>query len=184
MGNDANLMGLGETMYGAGQGAQNVCSDRGTGIGGAVVIGGKLFNGLPTAAPNWDMYPHRQRRTLRMRFCGCLEHLRLHFRTGAPFQQACRKAGISFPGEEINGELIVRLYKKETSWQRMPGRALRFSGTRHRRIHQHLQPATHRNRRRTVRSRRLLYPESQRKGTPLCHSRLCREHSNHGCIFR
>lgn len=26
MGNDANLMGLGETMYGAGQGAQNVVS--------------------------------------------------------------------------------------------------------------------------------------------------------------
>ena len=47
MGNDANLMGLGETMYGAGQGAQNVVFlTVGTGIGGAVVIGGKLFNGF------------------------------------------------------------------------------------------------------------------------------------------
>jgi glucokinase len=45
MGNDANLMGLGETMYGAGQGAQNVVFlTVGTGIGGAVVIGGKQFN--------------------------------------------------------------------------------------------------------------------------------------------
>ena len=47
MGNDANLMGLGETMYGAGQGARNVVFlTVGTGIGGAVVIDGKLFNGF------------------------------------------------------------------------------------------------------------------------------------------
>ena len=54
MGNDANLMGLGETMYGAGQGAKNVVFlTVGTGIGGAVVIDGKLFNGFA----NWDMCP-------------------------------------------------------------------------------------------------------------------------------
>ena len=46
LGNDANLMGLGETMYGAGQGATHVVFlTVGTGIGGAVVIDGKLFNG-------------------------------------------------------------------------------------------------------------------------------------------
>ena len=39
LGNDANLMGLGETMYGAGQGATHVVFlTVGTGIGGAVVI--------------------------------------------------------------------------------------------------------------------------------------------------
>lgn len=47
LGNDANLMGLGETMYGAGQGATHVVFlTVGTGIGGAVVIDGKLFNGF------------------------------------------------------------------------------------------------------------------------------------------
>lgn len=46
LGNDANLMGLGETMYGAGNGATHVVFlTVGTGIGGAVIIDGKLFNG-------------------------------------------------------------------------------------------------------------------------------------------
>ena len=46
LGNDANLMGLGETMYGAGNGATHVIFlTVGTGIGGAIVIDGKLFNG-------------------------------------------------------------------------------------------------------------------------------------------
>ena len=46
MGNDANLMGLGETMYGAGQGAQNVVFlTVGTGIGGAVVRDGEVVMG-------------------------------------------------------------------------------------------------------------------------------------------
>jgi len=181
MGNDANLMGLGETMYGAGQGAQNVVFlTVGTGIGGAVVIGGKLFNGFANRGT-----PHRQRRTLRMRLCGLSGTLRLHFRTGAPFQQACRRSGHLVSGRG-NQRRAYRtpLQRRRQAGNGVSGRALRLPGTRHRRIHQHLQSATHRNRRRTVRSRRLLYPESQRESTPLCDSRLCREHSNHGCIFR
>lgn len=44
--NDANMMGLGETLYGAGKGASDVIFITvGTGIGGAVVIGGRLFTG-------------------------------------------------------------------------------------------------------------------------------------------
>lgn len=46
VGNDANLMGLGETKYGAGRGCTHVVFlTVGTGIGGAVIIDGKLFNG-------------------------------------------------------------------------------------------------------------------------------------------
>ena len=171
MGNDANLIGLGETMYGAGQGAQNVVFlTVGTGIGGAVVIGGKLFNGFANRGTELGHVPLiANGEPCACGSVGCLEHYASTSALVRRFSKRAAEAGISFPGEEINGE---------------PGRALRFPGTRHRRIHQHLQPATHRNRRRTVRSRRLLYPESQRAGTPLCHSRLCREHSNHGCIFR
>ena len=50
MGNDANLMGLGETVFGAGRGASDVVFITvGTGIGGAVVIGGKLFAGYASS---------------------------------------------------------------------------------------------------------------------------------------
>ncbi len=46
LGNDADLAGLGEARFGAGQGAK-VCfySNVGTGIGGALVIGGRLYTG-------------------------------------------------------------------------------------------------------------------------------------------
>lgn len=50
VGNDANLMGLGEAKYGAGRGCTHVVFlTVGTGIGGAVIIDGKLFNGYAMA---------------------------------------------------------------------------------------------------------------------------------------
>lgn len=46
LGNDSDLAGLGEARFGAGQGAK-VCfySNVGTGIGGSLVIGGRLYTG-------------------------------------------------------------------------------------------------------------------------------------------
>ena len=46
LGNDADMAGLGEARFGAGRGAK-VCfySNVGTGIGGALVIGGRLYTG-------------------------------------------------------------------------------------------------------------------------------------------
>jgi len=47
IGNDANLMGLAETRFGAARGCSHaVFLTIGTGIGGAVVIGHRLFNGF------------------------------------------------------------------------------------------------------------------------------------------
>ena len=113
MGNDANLMGLGETMYGAGQGAQNVVFlTVGTGIGGAVVIGGKLFNGFANRGTELGHVPSSPTANLRMRLCGCLEHYASTSALVRRFSKRAAEAGISFPGEEINGELIVRLYKE------------------------------------------------------------------------
>lgn len=52
-----------------------------------------------------------------MRLCGRLEHYASTSALVRRFSKRAAEAAISFPGEEINGELIVRLYKKETNWQ-------------------------------------------------------------------
>ena len=114
MGNDANLMGLGETMYGAGQGARNVVFlTVGTGIGGAVVIDGKLFNGFANRGTELGHVPLiANGEPCACGSIGCLEHYASTSALVRRFNNRAAEAGRSFSGEEINGELIVRLYKE------------------------------------------------------------------------
>ena len=76
LGNDANLMGLGETMYGAGKGATHVVFlTVGTGIGGAVVIDGKLFNGFANRGTELGHVPLiANGEPCACGSVGCLEH--------------------------------------------------------------------------------------------------------------
>lgn len=114
LGNDANLMGLGETMYGAGQGATHVVFlTVGTGIGGAVVIDGKLFNGYANRGTELGHVPLiANGEPCACGSVGCLEHYASTSALVRRFSQRIADAGISYPNEEINGELIVRLYKQ------------------------------------------------------------------------
>ena len=114
MGNDANLMGLGETMYGAGQGARNVVFlTVGTGIGGAVVIDGKLFNGFANRGTELGHVPLiANGEPCACGSIGCLEHYASTSALVRRFNKRAAEAGRSFSGGEINGELIVRLYKE------------------------------------------------------------------------
>lgn len=114
LGNDANLMGLGETMYGAGQGATHVVFlTVGTGIGGAVVIDGKLFNGYANRGTELGHVPLiANGEPCACGSVGCLEHYASTSALVRRFSQRITDADISYPNEEINGELIVRLYKQ------------------------------------------------------------------------
>ena len=114
LGNDANLMGLGETLYGAGRGASDVVFVTvGTGIGGAVVIGGKLFNGFANRGTELGHVPLIVNgEPCACGSVGCLEHYASTSALVRRFSERARKAGRSF-SEEVNGELIVRLYKEQ-----------------------------------------------------------------------
>lgn len=114
LGNDANLMGLGETMHGAGRGATHVVFlTIGTGIGGAVVIDGKLFNGFANRGTELGHVPLiANGEPCACGSVGCLEHYASTSALVRRFSQRIAEAGISYPNDEINGELIVRLYKQ------------------------------------------------------------------------
>lgn len=114
LGNDANLMGLGETMYGAGKGATHVVFlTVGTGIGGAVVIDGKLFNGYANRGTELGHVPLiANGERCACGSIGCLEHYASTSALVRRFSQRISAAGESYSNEEINGELIVKLYKE------------------------------------------------------------------------
>lgn len=111
IGNDANLMGLGETKFGAGRGCTHVVFlTVGTGIGGAVIIDGRLFNGYANRGTELGHVPLIA--TGERCACGavgCLEHYASTAALVRRFAALAQERGLTFD-EEINGELIVRLY--------------------------------------------------------------------------
>lgn len=114
LGNDANLMGLGETMYGAGVGATHVVFlTVGTGIGGAVVIDGKLFNGFANRGTELGHVPLiANGETCACGSRGCLEHYASTAALVRRFAQKSEELGIHYSEKKIDGELIISLYKQ------------------------------------------------------------------------
>lgn len=111
VGNDANLMGLGETKFGAGRGCSHVVFlTVGTGIGGAVIIDGKLFGGYANRGTELGHVPLIA--TGERCACGavgCLEHYASTAALVRRFSTLAEERGLKFDAE-IDGELIVRLY--------------------------------------------------------------------------
>ncbi len=127
MGNDANMMGLGETVFGAGKGASDVVFITvGTGIGGAVVIGGKLFAGYAGRGTELGHVPLiADGEKCACGSVGCLEHYasasalvrRYRERALEKMRTSSESAGTdgSRTGEDlskVDGKYIVDLYKK------------------------------------------------------------------------
>ena len=114
VGNDANLMGLGETKYGAGRGCTHVVFlTVGTGIGGAVIIYGKLFNGYANRGTELGHVPLiANGERCACGAIGCLEHYASTAALTRRFSALAKEQNLRFD-TEINGELIVRLYHED-----------------------------------------------------------------------
>lgn len=108
--NDANLMALGETLYGAAQGSSDVVFlTVGTGIGGGILIDGKIYGG------------HNNRGTEvghitidcngRQCVCGNVGCLEIYATTIALLKRFASLRPDLDPAQ-ITGEMIVDLYKK------------------------------------------------------------------------
>ena len=117
MGNDANLMGLGETVFGAGRGASDVVFITvGTGIGGAVVIGGKLFAGYAGRGTELGHVPLiADGEKCACGSVGCLEHYASASALVRRFCDRMRGRFPNFDGRNVNGKYIVALYKQGDS---------------------------------------------------------------------
>ena len=114
VGNDANLMGLGETKYGAGRGCTHVVFlTVGTGIGGAVIIDGKLFNGYANRGTELGHVPLiANGERCACGAIGCLEHYASTAALTRRFSALAKEQNLRFD-TEINGGLIVRLYHED-----------------------------------------------------------------------
>lgn len=115
LGNDANLMGLGETRYGAGHGYSDVVFlTVGTGIGGAIVIDGKLFTGFGGRGTELGHVPLiANGEPCACGSVGCLEH---YASTSALVRRFCAGVDANTDVRHVNGESIVALYKAGDSW--------------------------------------------------------------------
>lgn len=108
--NDANVMGLGEAAYGAAQGSSDVVFITvGTGIGGAVVINGKLFGGHGNRGTELGHISiNHNGIDCNCGGRGCLE---AYASTAALIQQYALKTGKK--ESEIDGYYIVGKYLEE-----------------------------------------------------------------------
>jgi glucokinase-like ROK family protein len=116
--NDVNLAALGELHFGAGRGAKNlVCISPGTGIGGAVIIDGKLLRGQHDAAGELGlMLPGPQFLSWRNREWGPLEDLA----SGTGIAQRGRKAmqseGLPLPPDGLRAEDVFAAAAEGAPW--------------------------------------------------------------------
>lgn len=109
--NDANMMALGETIFGAAKGSSDVVFlTVGTGIGGGVLIGGKLYGGYKNRGTEFGhMSIKCDGEECNCGNIGCLEHYASTSALVRDFQREAESAGRRFD-RECNGELIVALY--------------------------------------------------------------------------
>ena len=109
--NDANLMALGETRFGAAKGCTDVVfMTVGTGIGGGVLIGGKLYGGYANRGTELGHIPLiADGEPCPCGSVGCLERYASTAALVRQFLRRCEEKGLHCDGD-MDGERIVHLF--------------------------------------------------------------------------
>ncbi len=116
--NDANVMGLAEVAFGAAKGCSDVVFlTVGTGIGGAVVINGKLYGGYKNRGTELGHVPLiANGKPCACGSRGCLETYASASAMVERYKQILRDKEILKPDDNIDGEYIVKEYhRKDTT---------------------------------------------------------------------
>lgn len=113
IGNDANMMGIGETRYGAAKGCTHVVFlTVGTGIGGAVIIDGKLFGGYANRGTELGHVPIvANGEQCACGATGCLEHYASTSSLVRRFNELAKERSM-VTDTPVDGEFVVRRYQE------------------------------------------------------------------------
>ena len=162
VGNDANMMGLGETRFGAGKGMTDVVFITvGTGIGGAVVIGGKLFGGYANRGTELGHVPLiANGEKCACGATGCLEHYASASALVRMFVSEAPAYGYTIPdGGARRSPVGCGLFAQ----------TLPISGTGNSRFYKYLQPTIGGDRWRYFRCRTVLYRYGEGRSIQECN---------------
>jgi len=109
--NDANMMGLGEQWQGAARGCSDVVFlTVGTGIGGAVIIDGKLYGGYANRGTELGHIPLEING--KPCTCGSIGCLEAYASTSALVEEYIALVGSKKTTDEVNGKWVVEEYHK------------------------------------------------------------------------
>lgn len=111
--NDANVMGLAEATFGSAKGSTDVVFlTIGTGIGGALVINGKLYGGYSNRGAELGHFPLiADGEDCACGSVGCFEHYASATALIRNYTNLCKENGKEVPAE-LDGKVIVDLYHK------------------------------------------------------------------------
>ena len=109
--NDANVMGLAEAAFGAAKGCTDVIFlTIGTGIGGAIIINGKLFGGYKNRGTELGHIPFiANGEPCACGAVGCLEHYASAAAMVRRYKEKAAQQGLQLPAE-VDGRYITQLY--------------------------------------------------------------------------
>jgi glucokinase len=118
--NDVNLTALGESGFGAGRGSRSLfCLAIGTGMGGAVVLDGRLWRGRHSAAGEiGSLVPGPEYLAWGERDWGALEGVASGSGISDEARRRARAAGLELTGEQARPDRVFAAAESGAAWAR------------------------------------------------------------------